>query len=214
MSLDLESAILTLPWVTHGFGTRHPTPIPDSVSSLKQIHSNVVLLANQPGVLGEGDALISNHPGLGVSIRTADCYPILLADARNRAIAAIHAGWRGTAAQIVIKTLEKMNADFGTEPRDVCAAIGPGIGGCCYEVGEDVSRQFGFAIRTHLDLMSENRNQLEQAGVSPQNIEALGVCTFCDAKRFFSYRREKEKAGRMTSFIMLRTENQPEIKPR
>jgi YfiH family protein len=174
----------------------------------------VVLLADQPGLIGEGDALVTNHPGLAVSIRTADCYPILLADARNRAVAAVHAGWRGTAAQIVIRTLEKMRFEFGTRPTDVFAAIGPGIGGCCYEVGEDVSRQFESVQRTHLDLISENRNQLEQAGVSPQNIQALDVCTFCDAERFFSYRREKEKAGRMTSFIMLRTENQPEIKPR
>jgi polyphenol oxidase len=213
--LDFKSSILsTVPWATHGFGTRHPSPAPDSVSSLKQIHSNLALLADEPGVVGEGDALITNHPGLAVSVRTADCYPILLADPRNRAIAAVHAGWRGTAAQIVIRTLEKMKSEFGTEPADVSAAIGPGIGVCCYEVGEDVSRQFGFAIRTHLDLMSENRKQLEEAGVSPQNIQALDVCTFCDAERFFSYRREKEKAGRMTSFIMLRTENQPEIKPR
>jgi len=198
--------------VTHGFGTRSPTPI--SGSTLKQIHSNLVLLADQPGIAGEGDSLVTNRLGLAVSIRTADCYPILLADARNRAIAAIHAGWRGTAAQIVTRTLEKMNGVFGTEPTDVSAAIGPGIGVCCYEVGEDVSKQFGFANRTHLDLISENRSQLEDAGVSPQNIQALGVCTFCDAERFFSYRREKEKAGRMTSFIMLRTENQPEITPR
>jgi YfiH family protein len=212
---DLECPILSaLTWTAHGFGTRHPAPAPDSVSNLKQIHSNVVLLADQPGLIGEGDALVTNRPGLAVSIRTADCYPILLADARNRAVAAVHAGWRGTAAQIVIRTLEKMRFEFGTRPTDVFAAIGPGIGGCCYEVGEDVSRQFGFAERTHLDLISENRKQLEQAGVSPQNIQALDVCTFCDAERFFSYRREKEKAGRMTSFIMLRTENQPEIKPR
>ena len=208
------SILNTLPGFVHCFGTRTPAPLPDSVSTLKQIHSNLALLTDQPGVLGEGDALITNRPGLALSIRTADCYPILLADVRNRAVAAIHAGWRGTAAQIVIGTLEKMKVEFGTEPFYVSAAIGPGIGVCCYEVGEDVSRQFGFANRTHLDLLSENRKQLEKAGVSPRNIQALGVCTYCDAERFFSYRREKEKAGRMTSFIMLRTENQPEIKPR
>jgi polyphenol oxidase len=208
---DLESPILSaLPWITHGFGTRHPAPHPDTVSTLKQIHSNVVLLATEPGVLGEGDALVTNHAGLAISIRTADCYPILLADTRNLAVAAIHAGWRGTAAQIVVKTLEKMRAEFGTEACDIFAAIGPGIGVCCYEVGEDVSKQFGFAIRTHLDLSSENRKQLESAGVPTQNIEALDVCTFCNAERFFSYRREKEKAGRMTSYIRIG----PEIKPR
>ena len=143
-----------------------------------------------------------------MSIRTADCYPILLADTRSRAVAAIHAGWRGTAAHIVLKTLEKMRTDYGTDPVDVVAAVGPGIGGCCYEVGPEVACQFGDAAlthnSTHVDLMSENRKELEAAGVPLQNIEALGVCTFCDAERFFSYRREKEAAGRMTSYIRIK----------
>jgi YfiH family protein len=208
MPAYLESSLLSaVPWVTHGFGTRHTAPHPDGVSTLKQIHSNLVLLADHPGLLGEGDALITDTLGLAISIRTADCYPILLADTRNRVVGAVHAGWRGTASQVVMKTLDKMKSEFGTDPQDISAAIGPGIGVCCYEVGVDVSSQFGFAVRTHLDLVSENRKQLESAGVPAQNIEALDVCTFCDAERFFSYRREKEKAGRMTSYIMLRTEN-------
>ncbi len=204
----LESAVLSaFKWASHGFGTRHPSSIPNTVSTVKQIHSNLVLLAEQPGVLGEGDALITNQPGLAISIRTADCYPILLADAQNRAVAAIHAGWRGTAARIVRKALERMSAEFGTDPKNVLACIGPGIGACCYEVGDEVSRQFALSGKTHLDLASENRKQLEAAGVPAPNIEALGVCTYCDPERFFSYRREKEQAGRMTSFIMLRTGN-------
>ncbi len=197
------AALAPLAWVQHGFGTRNDCRVPGELAFLKQIHSDLILFADRPGVCGEGDALVTNLPGLALSIRTADCYPILLADARNRAIAAIHAGWRGTAARIVAKTLEKMTSEFGTTPSDVYAAIGPGIGVCCYEVGEEVARQFGYEARTHLDLASENRKQLETAGVPPQNIEALGVCTFCDAERFFSYRREKEKAGRMTSFIRI-----------
>lgn len=211
MESYLESPILSaLPWTTHGFGTRQPAEIPDSVSTVKQIHSNLVLRAGHPGLLGEGDALITNEPNLAISVRTADCYPILLADTRNQAVAAIHAGWRGTAGRIVIETLERMKIEFATEPGDISAAIGPGIGACCYEVGEDVSSRFGFAVRTHLDLVSENRKQLESAGVLAQNITALGVCTYCDTERFFSYRREKDKAGRMTSYIRIR----PEIKPR
>jgi polyphenol oxidase len=200
-----------LTWLEHGFGTRHAVI---ELYSLKQIHSNRVLVADRPGLLGEGDALVTNRPGLPISIRTADCYPILLADGKNRAIAAIHAGWRGTEAQIVRKTLEKMAAEFGTSPGDLRAAIGPGIGACCYEVGEEVARQFGYDVgfdaRTHLDLASENWKQLEGAGVPRQNIEALSVCTFCDAERFFSYRRDKEDPGRMTSFIRITSE----IKPR
>ncbi len=205
MPTYLQSPILAdIPWATHGFGTREPSEIPERVSSVKQIHSNLVLLADRQGVLGEGDALVTNIPGLAVSIRTADCYPILLADARNRAIGAIHAGWRGTAGHIVLKTLEKMYAEYKTNPNDIRAAIGPGIGRCCFEVGDEVSRQFGLEGRTHVDLASENRKQMEAAGVLPENIEALGVCTFCDAERFFSYRREKEKAGRMNSFVRIK----------
>jgi YfiH family protein len=207
----LESPILSaLPWSTHGFGTRILGSSPEKVSTVKQIHSNLVLFASRPGLMGDGDSLVTNLPGLAISIRTADCYPILLADTKSRSVAAIHAGWRGTAAHIVGETLRKMRDEFGTAPADVIAAIGPGIGACCYEVGEEVSRQFGFEGRTHLGLASENRKQLEAAGVLPQNIEALDDCTFCNAERFFSYRREKEKAGRMTSYIRI-TE---EIKPR
>ena len=180
----LDSPIFSgMSWVAHGFGTRNSAPLAGDVSRVKQIHSNLALLAEQPGVLGEGDAIVTNRPGLAISIRTADCYPILLADARNRAIAAIHAGWRGTAAEIVSRTLEKMKAEFGTEPADVLAAIGPGIDVCCYEVGEDVATIFGLAMGAHLDLISENWKQLERAGVAPQNIQALDVCTFCDAER-------------------------------
>jgi polyphenol oxidase len=171
---------------------------------VRQVHSDLILMANRPGVQGEGDALITSVPGLTISVRTADCYPILLADARNRAVAAAHAGWRGTSARIVQKTIKKMQIEFGTEPADIHAAIGPGIGVCCYAVGEEVARQFG-PIRAHLDLMSENRRQLEEAGVPLHNVEALGVCTFCDAERFFSYRRDKENPGRMTSFIRIAT---------
>jgi hypothetical protein len=206
------SSLYPLGWVHHRFGTRHGAAPPDDLATLKQIHSNLVLVAELPGHCGEADALVTNRPGVAVSVRTADCYPILLADARNRAVAAVHAGWRGTVTHVVERALEKMKVEFGSSPVDVHAAIGPGIGVCCYEVGEEVARQFGFAAvsRTHLNLASENRKQLETAGVAPQNIEALGVCTFCDAKRFFSYRREKEKAGRMISYIRIASE----IKPR
>jgi YfiH family protein len=191
----------SLTWLEHGFGTRHAAPTVGDLATLKQIHSNLVLVAEHPGDCGEGDALVTNRPHVSISVRTADCYPIFLADSRNRAIGAVHAGWRGSSTHIVEKTLEKMKSQFGSCPADIIAAIGPGIGVCCYEVGQEVARQFGSEVRTHLDLALENRKQLEASGVPPENIEALGVCTFCDAERFFSYRREKERAGRMTSFI-------------
>ncbi len=203
--LYLKSRLLErVEWVEHGFGTRFAGPIRTDAATLRQVHSDLVLTGNSPGDCGQGDALVTNRQGIAVSVRTADCFPVLLADSGRRAVAAIHAGWRGTAAQIVRKTVERMGAEFGTRPADISAAIGPGIGACCYEVGEEVAREFGFEVRTHLDLARENRRQLETAGVPAENIEALGVCTFCDAERFFSYRRERETAGRMVSLIRIK----------
>jgi hypothetical protein len=186
--------------VEHGFGMRDAA-LPEGLAGLRQIHSGLVLIARESGICGDGDALITSCPGLSVSVRTADCYPILLSDGKS--VAAVHAGWRGTAAHIVEKTLERMCTEFGTPIGEVRAAIGPGIGACCYEVGSDVARQFGLDGKTHLDLVQENRRQLERSGVPSENIEASGICTFCDAGRFFSFRRDKERAGRMTSFIRL-----------
>ena len=161
MDFLVSSLLEGLPWIQHGFGTRHAQIRPDDFAGLKQIHSNLVLMADRKGMCGEADGLLTDRPGLAVAVRTADCYPILLADTRNHAIAAVHAGWRGTATHIIDRTLEEMAAQFGTSPSDVHAAIGPGIGACCYEVGEEVAGQFGLpAVRTHLDLARENRKSV------------------------------------------------------
>ena len=126
------------------------------MASLRQIHSAVVLPAEQTGVAGDGDALVTNVAGVPVSVRTADCYPILLADRKNQAVAAIHAGWRGTVAEISLATLRTMNQRYGTRPLDVYAVIGPGIGLCCYEVGVDVARKFGLPGAGCVDLAAAN----------------------------------------------------------
>jgi len=200
----LYSPLLTeLKWLNHGFGTRADSIPQESMASLKQIHSGIVLVGEQIGCAGEGDALVTAGDGVSVSVRTADCYPILLADNRNRAVAAVHAGWRGTAARIVDRTIERMHAQFGTEGRDLWVAIGPGIGSCCYEVGVEVARQFGLEAAGRIDLAEMNHRQLVQAGVTESHIEILGGCTKCDARRFHSFRRDQERAGRMISFIGL-----------
>ncbi len=190
-------------WIEAGFGTRIESSSQDGMASVKQIHSPVVRVAGCIGLIGEGDALITEKPGIAVSVRTADCYPILLADSRRRAVAAVHAGWRGTAADIVTGTIAVMHARFGTEPGDIFAAIGPGIGGCCYQVGADVALQFGISAGP-LDLAEANRRQLIDTGVDSSRIEVSGACTFCDAARFHSYRRDKDQAGRMVSFIRIK----------
>jgi polyphenol oxidase len=111
--------------------------------ALKQFHSDVIHVFDSPSAAPcRGDASITNHPNLLLAIQTADCVPILLVDPKKRAIAAIHAGWRGTLARIAAKTIGKMQMHFATNPRDVLAAIGPSIGPCCYEVGTEVATQF------------------------------------------------------------------------
>jgi YfiH family protein len=114
--------------------------------TLRQIHSDIprrvdaaLAGSSRPP---QGDALFTREPGHVLAVQTADCVPILLADTRLRAVAAVHAGWRGTLRRIAAKTLGRMQMKFGTRPEDVIAALGPGIGRCCYEVGEDVAREF------------------------------------------------------------------------
>ncbi len=111
--------------------------------SLKQIHSDVIHLFDAaPAEPCRGDASVTNRPGLLLSVQTADCLPILLVDKKRRAIAAVHAGWRGTLQRIVVKAIGKMQMQFKSKPADLLAAIGPSIGGCCYEVGTEVATQF------------------------------------------------------------------------
>jgi polyphenol oxidase len=195
-------------WLEHGFTTRHSAGSVQAVT-LRQIHSATVL--NAGGLGGgscEGDALVSNESGKRIGVRTADCVPILLADPKTRAVAAIHAGWRGTAARVASKTIERMQKDFGTQPGNVIAAIGPSIGVCCYEVGTEVRAQFAdlFPDRIGnghlmLDLIEANRRILMAAGVPAAQIQSAGLCTYCSPEDFFSYRRDPRDPGRMISFI-------------
>src|SRR5580704_2870742 len=122
------------------------------VVTLRQIHSEIVHTVNSreasstevalPENVPQGDALITRERGVLLAVQTADCIPILLADTKRRAVAAIHSGWRGTLARIAAKALGRMQMEFGTRPQDVMAALGPGIGRCCYEVGEEVAKEF------------------------------------------------------------------------
>jgi YfiH family protein len=136
-----------------------------------------------------------------VAVKTADCIPILLVDEEHRAVAAVHAGWRGTVLGILQHALRGMREEFGARPARVYAAIGPGIGKCCYDVGAEVATQFGETGPCHIDLAETNRRQLAEAGVPEPQIYAARLCTKCGAEDFHSYRRNKEQAGRMLSFI-------------
>jgi YfiH family protein len=192
-----------LPWLVHGFGTRlaSVSAVYGNLATLRQVHSAICVQASgRAGVLGEGDALLENRPGSVVAVKTADCLPILLVDEGHGAVAAVHAGWRGTVAGIAQRAVEAMHREFGARPGELHAAIGPGIGKCCYEVGPEVAAQFGQQGRAHVDLAAANRQQLMDAGVTPERIYASNLCTMCRCEEFHSFRRDKEAAGRLYSF--------------
>lgn len=172
------------------------------VAWAKQIHSARVLPA-RAGACGEGDALFADVSGLALSVITADCVPVLLAGSGG--LAAVHAGWRGLVGGVIPAALEAVGGGSGWT-----AWIGPSIGSCCYEVGEDVADQVrsasgpevvlaGAAGKPHLDLVAAARMQLERAGV--EEIYSVLDCTRCDAERLYSYRREGKGAGRNMGFI-------------
>ena len=195
-------------WQSHGFGTRLGNPHADV--TLRQIHSSDVCNARGLGDRAcQGDALTTGEVSQAIGVRTADCVPILLLDARRRAAAAVHAGWRGTAAGISQRALASMREWFESEPGDVYAAIGPCIRVCCYEVGIEVASAFAplfpewpaVSGKRHVDLPEANRRQLQAAGVAESHISDSGLCTACLSEQFFSFRREPANPGRMVSAI-------------
>lgn len=211
-------------WLEHGFGTRLSGDWPKVPLLLKQIHSDRVVEAGAVPSGEQADAVVSNQPGLWLPVRTADCLPILLADPVHRAVAAVHAGWRGVVGGIATKTVAEMTRRYGTRPADMIAAIGPGIGICCFEVGPEVAEQFRMAPadalrepqesapqtlqimreKTHIDLEATVARQLAEAGVLRERIAPAHRCTRCDAALFESWRRDRESAGRMVSAIRVR----------
>jgi YfiH family protein len=184
----------------------------------KQIHSdNIFVVENAQmqgwddldSAIGECDALVSNLEGVALTILTADCVPILLYDPIKRVVAAIHAGWKGTQKEIVVKTINVMRERFACNPYDILAGVAPAIGGCCYEVGGDVaSHFFGYdnAIEQQgekymLDLPEINRIQMITSGIKKSHIQMSNICTACEADSYFSYRKEQRCSGRFMSVI-------------
>jgi YfiH family protein len=142
------------------------------VAALRQIHSEIVHVVDaaefpQGEQAPKGDALITREPGVLLTIQTADCIPILLADTKHRAVAAIHSGWRGTAQRIAEKTLGRMQMEFGTLPQNVIATLGPCIGGCCYEVGHEVVKEFAAKFPNAREWFADPIDALENGDNDP-----------------------------------------------
>lgn len=182
---------------------------------LNQVHSDVVHFIDEvPSKNPRGDALATRLSGLLLVIKSADCLPILLADLGRRVIAAVHCGWKGTLRRILGKTVSGMREHYGSDPEEILAAFGPCIGGGCYEVGDEVRRSYlqeKFSDSTFrpipgrhgkylFDLAEANMLQLISQGIKRERIFTVGVCTHCN-ERYPSYRRDKDRTGRMLSFI-------------
>jgi YfiH family protein len=180
---------------------------------LKQFHSNLVhdmkdtWAASQPV---QGDGAITALGGAALGIQTADCVPILIADKKARAVAAVHAGWRGTAGRIAEIAVRQMVEAYGVSPEDLTAVIGPHNAVCCYEVGQEVVDAVNDSTaivrkpewtKPHLDQALANKRQLMEAGIPEAQIIATTLCTQCRADLFYSYRRDRENTGRMLSVI-------------
>jgi YfiH family protein len=180
-----------------------------------QTHScniEIVTEQNKSSDFQNVDALITNTPHLLIGVLSADCVPVLLVDPIKNVIACIHAGWRGTVAEIVKHTILKMHNEFGSIAGDVIAGIGPSISAANYEVGEDVaiyfrdtSKQKKSNGKSCIDLWIENKSQLLEAGVREENISISEQCTYSNSDTFYSARRDGISTGRMASVIVLMT---------
>jgi YfiH family protein len=213
----------------------------ERVQTLAQVHGKAVVVVRSPEGLRhtaeglrhddddvaqrsgaatspEADVLVSNDPRVAIAVRAADCVPLLIADPKTGAVAAVHAGWRGTAAGAAAAAVEALGREFGARPSDLVAAIGPSIGACCYEVGSDVVDAFAAAGHARhlvdrwflsrprestlrLDTAGANRDQLILAGVAEENIHLSGLCTAERLDLFPSYRAERAHAGRIAGAI-------------
>ncbi len=186
----------------------------------KQTHTNCVaeILAPPQNSIKDTDALITNKPKLCICVQTADCVPILLFDPVENVVSAVHAGWRGTVAQIVEVAVQKMMKNYNSFPENILAAIGPSIGPEIYEVGSEVAEAVRKSIpnvdltlhksgseKYHFNLWEANRQLLLKNGLLAGNIEIFGQCSFGEDEKYFSARREGLETGRMVSGIMLKS---------
>lgn len=204
---------------------------PGRLLRLRQVHGNRVVVGRRDNGLPasseprrgddgdsrwpDADIIVSDDPDVAVAVQVADCVPLLIADRRTGAVAAAHAGWRGTTLNVAGTTVAALAREFGSRPPDLVVAHGPSIGPCCYIVGEELLDAFrranGAGVeawfsrdglgRLRLDLWAANRDQLVAAGVLPEHIHQAQLCTASHPDRFHSYRRDGKGTGRIAAVI-------------
>lgn len=178
-----------------------------------QVHGDNIAIVDRPCTVENNDALITRTKNIYVSVSIADCQPVFLYDSRNAIVAAVHAGWRGSAKHIVAKALHKMAETFGTKSQDVLAFVGPAASQCCYEVDAAVASQFDVSLsikkennKFMLDLKGATLRDMLSFGVVRTHIEISPMCTICDKEFFHSYRRDGARSGRMLGVIGIRND--------
>lgn len=195
---------------------------PEAVVTMRQVHGSAVLRLSKAGEdlarasRQAADALFTTTPGIALAVSTADCVPLLLHDPTCGLIAAVHVGWRGVAAAIIERVVERLGDEAGCDAANLRAGIGPAIGACCYEVGRDVFEAFAAVgvtaaetflprsqDRWHLDLAGTVRRLLQRCGLRGAHIGTLPLCTKCHPAYFFSHRRQGERRGAQLSLIAL-----------
>jgi YfiH family protein len=216
----------TLPFLVHGFGDKswkkkdmraYPLLRNFEPLFLSQVHSNILHVVDAvPEEMLSGDALLTDKPGILLVIKTADCLPVLIVDPDKKVVAGVHCGWKSTSQMLAQKVVKCLEDHYQCDPSSLLVALGPCIGKDCYEVGEDVRREFearglkGDVFLPHplhvgkyyLDLQLSNKHQLMKEGVLGSNISMVDLCSHCEDS-LFSYRRSPQIEGRMLSFIGL-----------
>ncbi len=221
MHADLEAPGFDAARIAHGFAAPGaPVASGFHLVRVKQVHGADLLPADEhtASPAGDADALVTSRPGVAVAIATADCVPLLLAAPEAGAVAAVHAGWRGTVAGIAAVGVRAL-VERGARAADLHAALGPAIDGCCYEIEREIAERFARELgdevwrawregerpgKGRLDLRTVNALVLARAGVPQEAITRVGPCTFCGGGPFASFRRDAERAGRQLSWIALR----------
>lgn len=204
-ALELKADKLVTPQQVHGANIRRVT-MADAGCGAK----------DYADAIADTDALITNEPGLPLMLCFADCVPVIFLDPEKKAVGIAHAGWKGTVAKIARETVWRMQEEFGSEPTDILAGIGPSIGPCCFAVGEEVAEKFRAAFpknaeslisqrdgQLYVNLWEANRLQLLETGIPAANIEMADTCTDCQHQWFYSYRADGGQTGRMAAIIAL-----------